>query len=573
VGSWGPRAGARLDSLTGLRFAAAFAVLVYHLTGGYYPTPLGVLRHAFLQGLVGVSFFFVLSGFVLTWSRRDGDRVSDFYRRRLAKIGPLHVATWALMGVILVGLSTPPPKKEALASLVLVVPWIPRLTYNLPMNGPSWSLGCELFFYALFPVVVPVLRRLPLARRRLLLVAVVSGVVLLAAVSAPFAPDTHQQWLLYFFPPSRFMEFVLGVLLAFEVRDGTVPRVDLRLASLLALGAYAADSWAPAAFEPVAVTLVPFALLIVAAAQADVSGRPSVWRSRPLVTLGLWSFALYMVQGPVFAIVGHFIREQLNDLEAAVLGIGTVVICVAAAGLFYSVVEHPLEQWLRAATLESLRRQWRTARPSIHRVAPRVALDAARRAVARVRSARTRPVLPWLGGFATASVVGLGLVAQAVPPQHHAALGALGGPTGAATRPASAASGGGRVRVPSGSGGASAASLAWYRSNGAGEIAALDAATQACVQQVTAVLASPAGACAQLARQVATVSSGVPPADAGLDARWQRYLQAEATLAADGAAQAVHPAAGGSGRIEADDERVVAALAALYQLLGQTSAG
>ena len=53
-----------LRSLMGLRFFAAMGVVLYHLS--LYFTPLDHSLDAFGYGFTGVSFFFVLSGFVLT---------------------------------------------------------------------------------------------------------------------------------------------------------------------------------------------------------------------------------------------------------------------------------------------------------------------------------------------------------------------------------------------------------------------------------------------------------------------------------------------------------------------------
>jgi peptidoglycan/LPS O-acetylase OafA/YrhL len=597
------RAGARLDSLTGLRFLAAFAVLLYHLVGGYYLTPLGALRHVFLQGLVGVSFFFMLSGFVLTWSHRSRDSAANFYRRRLAKIGPLQVVTWALVFVILAALGTPPTKKHALASLVLVVPWIPKLSYHLPVNGPSWSLGCELFFYACFPLVLPILQRMRLSRRRLLLVALVLTVALVAVAAVPFTPDTPRQWVLYFFPPVRMLEFVAGALLALEVKEATFPRVGLGLASVLALGAYVADSWAPASFEPVAVTLVPFGLLIVACAQADADGRRSIWRSRAMVTLGTWSFALYMVQAAVFAIVGHEIRGRLSDLEAAVLAVGVVVVSVAASGLLYHAVERPLERWLRVVSIDSLRL------PS-----PRQALHAARRRLVALRPASP---LVWLGGLSALSVIGLAAVAEAVPAgSTHVVASALGGPAGTSGGPGSAtttvvgggaapgpngtATGGGGATRPAtaaaGTGGTTqsvAAALVWYRSYAEAQIATIEADAQSCEQeagtpatapvphaagaststgvavgQPGAVTAATPDACAELTAASTSAADGATAPDAQVQHQWQSYLQDEVVVAEDGTAAVDNPTAGLQGQMAVAAEQAQQALASMRQLLG-----
>ena len=79
----------RLDSLTGLRWWAAFAVFCYHMMS-FAPVPgLGAVARF---GNHGVAFFFLLSGFVLTWSAGiSGTAVANFYWRRLARIYPAHV--------------------------------------------------------------------------------------------------------------------------------------------------------------------------------------------------------------------------------------------------------------------------------------------------------------------------------------------------------------------------------------------------------------------------------------------------------------------------------------------------
>lgn len=91
-----PRCG-RLPSLTGLRFYMALAVLQCHALG-IFANGSALPRSPVLTsaGPVAVSGFFVLSGFVLTWSSQMGERVRAFWRRRFWKIFPGHAFGWAL---------------------------------------------------------------------------------------------------------------------------------------------------------------------------------------------------------------------------------------------------------------------------------------------------------------------------------------------------------------------------------------------------------------------------------------------------------------------------------------------
>jgi peptidoglycan/LPS O-acetylase OafA/YrhL len=88
----------RLPSLTGMRFIAAVGVFLFHgiLYGGFFSSThaVGVLGSVVnVAGWAGVVFFFILSGFVLTWSLRPKDTVPSFWRRRLLKVFPNHLVT------------------------------------------------------------------------------------------------------------------------------------------------------------------------------------------------------------------------------------------------------------------------------------------------------------------------------------------------------------------------------------------------------------------------------------------------------------------------------------------------
>src|SRR6185437_10791959 len=84
----------RLDTLTGMRFLAALPIVFLHVGSSFFGlTP---LRAAFGYGYVGVSFFFVLSGFVLTWST-DRIPARRFWWLRFARIWPAQALVAALV--------------------------------------------------------------------------------------------------------------------------------------------------------------------------------------------------------------------------------------------------------------------------------------------------------------------------------------------------------------------------------------------------------------------------------------------------------------------------------------------
>src|SRR4051794_30823970 len=94
-------AGGKIDTLTSLRFFAAFAIVLYHI-----PVTLPKLYNgnAFLLFGYGVDFFFVLSGYVLgvTYGYREQFDTADYFRRRFARIYPVYLLTTAAWAVLFV---------------------------------------------------------------------------------------------------------------------------------------------------------------------------------------------------------------------------------------------------------------------------------------------------------------------------------------------------------------------------------------------------------------------------------------------------------------------------------------
>jgi peptidoglycan/LPS O-acetylase OafA/YrhL len=312
-----------LPSLTGLRFVAALLVFFAHSSLLHNPLNLNVPINFFANqhvanamayvfapsGYVGVSFFFVLSGFVLTWSRRAGDRPQAFWRRRLVKVFPNHIVTWGLAMWLFAGSYT--PLRVWLPNLFLVhsYSWLPDTSTSV--NVPAWSLCSELLFYLLFPFIIKPLSRI--ADRRLWLYAglAVAGVAVIAllsryvvpsGVSYPLAPlPLTKMWFAYLFPPARLFEFVVGILLARIVAAGRWPRIHVVWVVALALVGYAAAVVVPAPYNFSLTTVVPIAAIICTAASADAQGRRTPFSTPLMVWLGMVSFGFYMVQSiPIF---------------------------------------------------------------------------------------------------------------------------------------------------------------------------------------------------------------------------------------------------------------------------------
>ncbi|ONI76368.1 hypothetical protein ALI144C_37620 [Actinosynnema sp. ALI-1.44] len=347
----------RLPTLTGMRFVAAGMVFFAHAFTEF-PTSSGPVATALStvwapSAAIGVSFFFVLSGFVLAWSARPDDTARRFWRRRIFKIYPNHVVTFVITLGLMWLTGTLPTVWQFLSNLLLVHSWFPRYDLLDGINGVSWSLACEVFFYASFPLLIAGVRRIAPHRLwwwaagvvvAIAIVPLVAG--LLPGSALPYAPEvvTWQGWFVYFLPPVRALEFVLGMILAEIVRSGRWIPVGMGTATLLAVIGYVPATLVPSTFSLVAYLIVPIALIIGAGAVADVEGRFSPLRSRPLVWLGEISYALYLVHRLVLLyVLGALdLGQSLNDFESVVVVLALFVVSLLLSWLLYRAVEVPV---------------------------------------------------------------------------------------------------------------------------------------------------------------------------------------------------------------------------------------
>ena len=322
-----PQADRRLPSLTGMRWAAAFLVFGMHVRnfGFVGPGPgANVLATMFAAGGTGVSFFFLLSGFVLMWSARPGDSALRFWRRRLARIYPVHVVTVlaALLLAVTIGSELMPTPGVFVSNLLLLHSWWPDYAHYQSLDPVSWSLVCEVLFYFSFPLFGRIAQRLK--TRGAVVFALVSA---LAVIAVPVLLTLHPvSWPVYFFPLARLGEFTLGIALARLVMLGSWRGPGLDIALGVTLIGYFLVPALPSAYGNTFCTLLGFSLLIPAAAMADLRGLPSFWRRPGIVTLGEWSFSFYMVHVLVLSAV--------KTLAPGMISLDTVTGLLTMAGLF-----------------------------------------------------------------------------------------------------------------------------------------------------------------------------------------------------------------------------------------------
>ena len=328
-------------ALTGLRFFAALAVLMFHYGASFserlhVPAFASRLLH---NGYLGVSLFFVLSGFILTFTYRDrlvnARFLGDFAVARLARIYPVYLAALLLgLPVLLVPL-TP---ASAVKVLLMLQAWTPPSSpQGYAWVTQAWTLSVELFFYILFPLVLPAVRRLGVPACALLAGGLAVAIVVLGSSSVTPSTalwPTAPAWL-PLLPALRFLEFLYGALacrlmlklrLAGSSMVGLLPTAVCILAIVLVLGLSEQPNIK-------AVATVLFALLIVQLAEGETP-IARILGSRVLLLLGGASYAVYLFQGPIRALCARFIRHPFDQFASPVV---TLLVAI----IIFFVLEQP----------------------------------------------------------------------------------------------------------------------------------------------------------------------------------------------------------------------------------------
>lgn len=288
-----------INTLTSLR--GIFALMVFgahcYIINSFFDA------HFFKEGFVGVSFFFVLSGFIIAYNYQEklAERKTDkrtFWVARIARVYPLHWLTLfiaASLGTYVIASGKIDWCKHFIASLTLTNAYIPESDYFFSFNSPSWSLCSEQLFYLCFPFLIPLAKN----AKRLLGFFLVCAVVVI--VGMYLTPEESIKGYWYVNPIARFPDFIAGMLL-FQLYDRLKTKtITFRQGSLieilsicLFLGFYLYAAEIPKVYRyscyywlPVAVVLISFSL------QKGVISR--ILSNRILVIGGEISYSFYLI--------------------------------------------------------------------------------------------------------------------------------------------------------------------------------------------------------------------------------------------------------------------------------------
>ena len=371
-----PRAATRqLAALTGMRFFAAFHVLLFHYAGPVVDGWPRWTKNFITQGPTSVTLFFVLSGFILSYNYLDArdERVLDrraFWRARFARVYPVYALGLVISLPIFVWMTLRDfPRTAGTAvetvgigalAITLLQAWVPQAACR--WNCPGWSLSVEALFYALFPFVALLLahRSARSLIRGAVIVWLAQGLMMaiwlvwVLHLGRRDAPSLAE-WLLFgsYFPLLRLPQFLFGMVLGKLFLIGTL-QLESRTAARLSWAATLAAllvfilPWTlpPSAFLD--TLLVPIFGAVIIGLAAQSGGLARLLSTRLMVLLGGASYALYLLHAPI--------HQWMEGIDQA---IGTNVIdtrwffpiyalvAIGVSVLVFTRFEEPAREWLK----------------------------------------------------------------------------------------------------------------------------------------------------------------------------------------------------------------------------------
>jgi peptidoglycan/LPS O-acetylase OafA/YrhL len=368
-----------LPALTGLRFVAALLVAFFHfqfLIPGLSASqsPAANIVHA---GYIGVSLFFVLSGFILAYTYLDlvkgmKGTVNEFWQARFARVYPVYVTALIFSAPLFIDVAfyhqvgvthLRDTIKAAVLTPLLLQGWTPKKAWM--WDGPAWSLSAEAFFYLVFPLIGVAIARQ--SRRRVLAAGVIAfamallGPLLYAATSrkgiAAVTPTTYGPWIAFlkFSPLVHLPEFVIGVatgVMFLQRRDSYAAGKRGGLIALFAgvgiLALLALSDRIPYLLLNGGLLAPLFALLIYSLASGG-GVIAAVLSKKPAQLLGGASYALYLIHLPLSNYLTRLWTWVAGAPPLGVLALfAYLAVAIALALIIFRFIEQPARRWLRA---------------------------------------------------------------------------------------------------------------------------------------------------------------------------------------------------------------------------------
>ncbi len=328
----------RLD-IQSLRGIAILSVLLFH----FFPEILP-------GGYLGVDIFFVISGFLITKIisndlENNTFKFKVFYLKRFKRIVPLLVFIITIFSIVAIVLLLPPDLKNYFQSLkytLLLIPnfyfWMKGGYFGLidelkPMLH-LWSIGVEIQFYILFPIIYFFITKLFEKSKIVFLIIILFFLSFFINIFLNFIDGAN---LSFFIFPARLWEFLAGSL-AYYI---TNKKIELKMFSatfflFLFFFLYALTfGFSQQIFNQIFAVFLTFLAICYAGKEKKLT---FVFQNKFLIFFGLISYSLYLWHWPILSFAKYYFIRELFFYEKIIL----LVLSIAISFISLKLIENKL---------------------------------------------------------------------------------------------------------------------------------------------------------------------------------------------------------------------------------------
>lgn len=355
--------------LTSLRFLAALYVFLFHI---HLRWPLddkaSPLAKFISLGAVGMSIFFILSGFVLAYryGQNNSLPLKKYAFERFSRIYPVYIVA-AVVTIPWLFSSLPSDAgsvKQAVqaifivvADILLIQAWMPQL-FGYWNNGGSWSISVEMFFYALFPFVLVKIKNMETIwiKRMMMGLWIASA---LPGLSWALFPKSFDMTVFYSVPLFRLAEFLVGVCAGILFLRGHRPKNAGRSFLIISAALILYLTFGPHGVKGYVVhnlfTVPMIAYLIFSAASLKDGFVYRVMACKPMVYMGHISYSFYSFQAlVVMSLIAYKSQWQesfpmLGNSWGVMIPAFIVLTAISAASYYF--LEVRLRAWMHQKAL------------------------------------------------------------------------------------------------------------------------------------------------------------------------------------------------------------------------------
>ena len=345
----------RIEQLTFTRFIAAVSIVIYHYGANAFPFNHQSISYLFKAADIGVSYFFILSGFVMViaYGHKQEIDAAGYFKNRFGRVYPVYAVALGLVTGYYLLKGWDVDVKAFGLNLFVVQAWLPP--YPLSLNYTGWSLAVELFFYALFPLLFN--RFYTKAKLKFVAVVIfvfwfVSQLVFLLLLHSGFYKGFPSQSndFLFHFPMLHLNQFLAGNLagLVFRQVSFKSKNYDVWIGALVLVLIALLRVPNPRIYHNGLLATVFVAIIFLFC--LNTGKLTTLFRGKPFIFLGEISYGIYILQYPAFLLAQELIKF-LNITHAGIAFYVFLLFLLILAGLSFLLLETPLRNKIKGSRI------------------------------------------------------------------------------------------------------------------------------------------------------------------------------------------------------------------------------